>query len=129
MRQAAESNARRALRPFGYYHPSIRSTLDEQADLEKEGFEAADLDAGLTVFGPKDKGCKSCNGGYKGRVGIFQVMEVSETMGRLIMEGGNAMQIADQAASEGVFDLRRAGLNKVKDGVTSLVEINRVTIE
>ena len=95
--------------------------------LEKEGFEAEDLEEGLTIFGPK--GCKSCNDGYKGRVGIFQVMEVSEAMGRIIMEGGNAMQIADQAATEGVYDLRRAGLNKVKDGVTSLVEINRVTIE
>jgi type IV pilus assembly protein PilB len=95
--------------------------------LEKEGFEAEDLDKGLKIFGPA--GCKSCNDGYKGRVGIFQVMEVSETMGRIIMEGGNAMQIADQAASEGVIDLRRAGLNKVKEGVTSLEEINRVTIE
>jgi type IV pilus assembly protein PilB len=95
--------------------------------LEKEGFTAKDLDSGLRIFGPK--GCKSCNEGYKGRVGIFQVMEVSETMGRIIMEGGNAMQIADQAAKEGVYDLRRAGLNKVKDGVTSLEEINRVTIE
>ena len=95
--------------------------------LEKEGFDAEDLEAGLTIFGPK--GCKNCNDGYKGRVGIFQVMEVSETMGRIIMEGGNAMQIADQAAIEGVHDLRRAGLNKVKEGVTSLVEINRVTIE
>jgi type IV pilus assembly protein PilB len=56
-------------------------------------------------------------------------MEVSEVMGRIIMEGGNAIQIAEQATSEGVVDLRRAGLNKVKDGLTSLVEINRVTIE
>ncbi|MDH3440006.1 MAG: type IV-A pilus assembly ATPase PilB [Gammaproteobacteria bacterium] len=95
--------------------------------LQKEGFEAEDLASGLRIFGPK--GCKSCNDGYKGRVGIFQVMEVSEAMGRIIMEGGNAMQIADQAASEGVYDLRRAGLNKVKEGVTSLEEINRVTIE
>ena len=95
--------------------------------LEKEGFEAEDFDSGLTIFVPK--GCKSCNDGYKGRIGIFQVMEVSETMGRIIMEGGNALQIADQAATEGVIDLRRAGLNKVKDGVTSLEEINRVTIE
>jgi type IV pilus assembly protein PilB len=95
--------------------------------LEKEGFVAEDLDRGLTVYGPK--GCKSCNEGYKGRVGIFQVMEVSETMGKIIMEGGNAMQIAEQAAKEGVYDLRRAGLNKVKEGVTSLEEINRVTIE
>jgi type IV pilus assembly protein PilB len=95
--------------------------------LEKEGFDAKDIEKGVTVFGAV--GCKSCNDGYKGRLGIFQVMEVSETMGRIIMEGGNAMQIADQAESEGVVDLRRAGLNKVKDGLTSLVEINRVTIE
>jgi len=95
--------------------------------LEKEGFTAEDLDKGLTVYGPK--GCKSCNEGYKGRVGIFQVMEVSEAMGKIIMEGGNAMQIAEQAVKEGVHDLRRAGLNKVKEGVTSLEEINRVTIE
>ena len=95
--------------------------------LKKEGFTDAEIDSGVTVFAAK--GCKQCNEGYKGRVGIFQVMEVSEAMGRIIMEGGNAMQIADQAAKEGVIDLRRAGLNKVKEGVTSLVEVNRVTIE
>ncbi len=95
--------------------------------LSKEGFTKEEIEAGLTIFGPK--GCKSCNAGYKGRLGIFQVMEVSETMGRIIMAGGNAMQIADQAETEGVIDLRRAGLNKVKGGLTSLEEINRVTIE
>ncbi len=95
--------------------------------LEKEGFEAEDIDGGLTIFGPVS--CKSCNDGYKGRIGIFQVMEVSETMGKIIMADGNSMQIAEQAANEGVIDLRRAGLNKVKEGVTSLEEINRVTIE
>ena len=95
--------------------------------LEKEGFSAEEIGDGLTIFGPK--GCKQCNDGYKGRVGIFQVMEVSEAMGRIIMEGGNALQIADQAVQEGVIDLRQAGLNKVKGGVTSLEEINRVTIE
>jgi type IV pilus assembly protein PilB len=95
--------------------------------LEKEGFSVEELDAGVTIFAPK--GCKSCNAGYKGRLGIFQVMEVSEAMGRIIMEGGNAIQIADQAIQEGVIDLRQAGLNKVKDGVTSLDEVNRVTIE
>jgi type IV pilus assembly protein PilB len=98
-----------------------------QEALKKEGFTDAEIDSGVTVFAAK--GCRQCNEGYKGRVGIFQVMEVSETMGRIIMEGGNAMQIADQAAREGVIDLRRAGLNKVKEGVTSLVEVNRVTIE
>ena len=95
--------------------------------LEKEGFEAKDIEDGLTIFGPV--GCKSCNDGYKGRLGIFQVMEVSETMGRIIMEGGNAMSIADQAVAEGVMDLRGAGLNKVKEGLISLEEVNRVTIE
>jgi type IV pilus assembly protein PilB len=95
--------------------------------LEKEGFTAKDLDSGLRIYGAK--GCKNCNDGYKGRVGIFQVMEVSEPIGRIILEDGNAMQIAQQAAKEGVYDLRRAGLNKVKEGVTSLEEINRVTIE
>ena len=78
--------------------------------LEKEGFEAEDLDAGITIFGPK--GCKSCNDGYKGRLGIFQVMEVSEAMGRIIMEGGNAMQIADQAANEGVHRFTACGIEQ-----------------
>ena len=95
--------------------------------LQKEGFSEDQIKAGLTIFGPV--GCKACNEGYKGRVGIFQVMEVSEDMGRIIMEGGNAMQIADQATSEGVWDLRRAGLQKVIDGHTSLEEINRVTVD
>ena len=95
--------------------------------LLKEGFTDEEIDGGLSVFGPK--GCKQCNGGYKGRLGIFQVMEVSEEMGRIIMAGGNAMQIADRAIEEGVIDLRQAGLNKVKEGLTSLEEVNRVTIE
>ena len=95
--------------------------------LAKEGFTTKEIDEGLTIYAAV--GCKLCNAGYKGRVGIFQVMEVTEPMGRIIMEGGNAMQIADQALKEGVVDLRRAGLNKVKEGVTSLVEVNRVTIE
>jgi type IV pilus assembly protein PilB len=95
--------------------------------LLKEGFTEEEIEGGLSVFGPN--GCKQCNDGYKGRLGIFQVMEVSETMGRIIMEGGNAMQISDQAIKDGVIDLRQAGLNKVKEGVTSLEEVNRVTIE
>jgi type IV pilus assembly protein PilB len=56
-------------------------------------------------------------------------MPVTETIGRIIMEGGNAMQIAEQAKADGIQDLRRAGLKKVKDGITSLEEINRVTID
>jgi type IV pilus assembly protein PilB len=95
--------------------------------LLKEGFTQADVDAGITIFSAK--GCGQCTAGYKGRVGIYQVMQVSETIGRIIMEGGNSMQIAEQAAREGVADLRQSGLKKVKDGITSLEEINRVTID
>ncbi len=100
--------------------------IPEEA-LRKEGFQDEDIKAGLTIYGPV--GCNQCNGGYKGRVGIYQVMPVTETLGRIIMEGGNAIQIADQAEREGVWDLRRSGLEKVKQGVTGLEEINRVTID
>jgi type IV pilus assembly protein PilB len=92
--------------------------------LLKEGFKEDEVD-GLTLYKPK--GCDQCSNGYKGRVGIYQVMPISEEMGRIIMEGGNSMQLADQAAKEGVPDLRISGLKKVKDGMTSLEEVNRVT--
>jgi type IV pilus assembly protein PilB len=95
--------------------------------LLKEGFTRADVDSGLTIY--HAKGCSQCTGGYKGRVGIYQVMPCTETIGRIMMEGGNAMQIASQAKSEGVADLRTSGLKKVKDGLTSLEEINRVTVD
>jgi type IV pilus assembly protein PilB len=95
--------------------------------LLKEGFTEADINDGVTVFSAK--GCNLCTAGYKGRVGIFQVLPVTETIGRIIMEGGNAMQIAEQAKADGIPDLRMAGLRKVKDGVMSLEEINRVTID
>ena len=100
--------------------------IPEEA-LIKEGFEKEDIEAGITVYVPV--GCGSCNDGYKGRVGIYQVLPVTEAIGRIIMEGGNAMQIAEQAAREGVWDLRRAGLEKVRSGMTGLEEINRVTID
>jgi len=93
--------------------------------LREEGFTDEEIEEGITIYRPV--GCPRCNKGYKGRVGIFQVMKVSEAIGRLIMEGGNSLQLADQAAREGVADLRQSGLRKVKAGVTSLEEINRVT--
>ncbi len=92
--------------------------------LLAEGFNEAETDT-LTLY--KAVGCDQCNNGYKGRVGIYQVMPVSEAMGRIIMEGGNAMQLADQAQQEGIADLRASGLKKVRDGIISLEEINRVT--
>jgi len=107
---------------------NCKEPLDIPAEaLLKEGFAPADIEEGLTIYGPK--GCNQCTAGYKGRVGIFQVMPVTEVIGRIIMEDGNAMQIADQAKADGIADLRASGLRKVKDGVTSLEEINRVTID
>lgn len=92
--------------------------------LLQEGFTEEEIG----TFTPyKAVGCDRCQNGYKGRVGIYQVMEVSEEMGRLIMQGCTAIDLADQAEKEGVADLRKSGLKKVKDGVTSLEEINRVT--
>jgi type IV pilus assembly protein PilB len=106
-------------------HCKAPEELPREALLQ-EGFREDEID-GLVVHKPV--GCDRCTKGYKGRVGIFQVMPVSEDMGRIIMEGGNSLQLSDQAASEGIATLRRSGLNKVKSGVTSLEEINRVTKE
>ena len=105
-------------------HCKMPEELPREALLE-EGFTDEDIAEGFTVYKPV--GCDRCTKGYKGRIGIFQVMPVSEATGRLIMEGGNSIDIAEQAAKEGVRDLRQSGLRKVKAGVTSLEEINRVT--
>ena len=94
--------------------------------LLKSGFKETQVD-GLKIFGAV--GCDQCTNGYKGRVGIYQVMPVSEEMGRIIMEGGNSMQLEKQAKIEGVADLRESGLRKVAAGVTSLEEVDRVTKE
>ncbi len=92
--------------------------------LIEEGFSEDDID-NMTLY--EAVGCDQCADGYKGRVGIYQVMPISEAMGRIIMEGGNAIQLGDQAKAEGIADLRASGLRKVRHGVTSLEEINRVT--
>jgi type IV pilus assembly protein PilB len=81
----------------------------------------------LVIYGPV--GCEHCTNGYKGRVGIYQVMTLSEPMRALILNGGNAMQLAEQAKLEGINDLRTSGLNKIRLGITSLEEIDRVTKE
>src|SRR5487761_422581 len=95
--------------------------------LLKEGFTHEDVKGGLRIFAPK--GCGSCTDGYKGRVGIYQVLPITDTLARLILAGGSAPEIGDEAAKEGVWDLRRSGLEKVKSGLTSLEEINSVTID
>lgn len=91
--------------------------------LLKTGFKEEDL-GDVQIFGPV--GCEKCSDGYKGRVGIYQVMPVSEEIGRLIMSGGNAIQVADLARREGVLSLKEAALLKVKRGMTGLEELNRV---
>jgi type IV pilus assembly protein PilB len=100
-------------------------TVPEQTLLEA-GFSHEEIDGSWTLYGPG--GCERCKGsGYKGRVGIYQVMPVSETMQRLIMSGATALDLAQQAKQEGVKDLRQSGLLKVKQGVTSLDEVLSTT--
>jgi len=95
--------------------------------LKKEGFDPADIESGIRIY--KAVGCGQCTDGYKGRVGFYQVLPVTEAIGRIIMEGGGAMDINDQATKDGIWNLRRSGLQKVRDGITSLEEINSVTID
>ena len=92
--------------------------------LLQEGFEEEDVD-NLELY--KAVGCKKCNKGYKGRVGIYQVMKISEEIGKIIMAGGNAIEIAARAKEEKIPDLRESALKKVAQGVMSLEEANRVT--
>jgi len=103
-----------------------RVEVPEEA-LLKEGFSQEEIATGIQIFGPV--GCTQCTDGYKGRTGIYEVMPVSEEIGRIIMEGGNVMHIKQQAVREGVWGLRQSGLKKVRDGITSLDEINRVTVD
>ncbi len=93
--------------------------------LLEAGFTQEDIDAGVTIYEPA--GCDKCNNGYKGRIGIYQVMPMLEDIQQIILGGGNALQIAQAALKAGIPDLRTAALKKVKDGITSLTEIDRVT--
>jgi len=100
-------------------------SVPNQALLDA-GYKAEELDGSWTLYGPG--GCERCKGsGYKGRVGIYQVMPISEAMQRLIMSGANALDLTVQAKEEGVKDLRESGLLKVKQGVTSLDEVLSTT--
>ncbi|HVL09153.1 MAG TPA: ATPase, T2SS/T4P/T4SS family, partial [Burkholderiaceae bacterium] len=93
--------------------------------LLAEGFTQAEIDEGITVYEPV--GCEECTEGYKGRTGLYQVMPMSDEISAIVLEGGNAMQIAEAAQRAGVRDLRQSALLKVRHGVTGLAEINRVT--
>jgi type IV pilus assembly protein PilB len=101
--------------------------LPREAAL-KEGFTEEQVDSpDFRIYRPV--GCSLCTDGYKGRVGIYEVMPVTEEIGRIILTGGNAKDIRDAARREGVWDLRTSGLKKVRDGLTSLEEVNRVTVD
>jgi len=105
-------------------HCKTEANIPKEALLE-EGFTQDMIDNGLKLY--KAVGCDQCADGYKGRVGIYQVMPISEDMGRIIMSEGNAQDLADQAQKEGINDLRQSALLKAAAGITSLEEINRVT--
>jgi type IV pilus assembly protein PilB len=91
------------------------------------GYKEEEVDGSWTPYHPV--GCSACNNGYKGRVGIYQVMPISEDMQRIILADGSALEIAKQAKVEGVRSLRESGLHKVKLGLTSLEEVLAVTNE
>ena len=93
--------------------------------LLAEGFSQQEVDTGFTLY--EAAGCDECTEGYKGRTGIYQVMPMSDAIAAIVLEGGNAMQIAEAAQRAGVRDLRQSALLKVRNGLTSLAEINRVT--
>ena len=95
--------------------------------LLREGFSEEEVAEGIQIYKPV--GCNQCTDGYKGRTGIYQVMPVSEEIQKIILQGGNAVDIAVQSAQEGIWDLRRSGLEKVKAGITSLDEVNQCTVE
>jgi type IV pilus assembly protein PilB len=99
--------------------------LPEEA-LARAGFREDQIET-LSLYKPV--GCGECNEGYRGRTGIFQVLPISDAIARIILEEGSALRIAEQALQEGVIDLRQAALNKVAQGVTDLIEINRVTMD
>jgi len=106
---------------------TCKKPLDAPVEaLLNAGFTETDLDGSWTLYGPGE--CERCKGsGYKGRLGLYQVMPVTEDIQRIIMANGTALDIAAQAEKEGVRDLRRSGLLKVKQGLTSLEEVLATT--
>ena len=108
--------------------PACKQTIEvPEETLLAEGFTEADIKTGLEIFVPTPEGCDKCKEGYKGRVGIYEVVKITKDMARIIMEDGNSMELADKARELGFNDLRRSGLEKVMQGVTSLAECNRMT--
>jgi type IV pilus assembly protein PilB len=106
--------------------PICKKTIDLPSKaLMDAGFQPEELDGSWKPYHPV--GCNACNNGYKGRIGLYQVMPISEDIQRIILRDGSALEIAEQAKREGVRSLRDAGLHKVKTGLTSLEEVLNVT--
>lgn len=95
--------------------------------LLEEGFTEKQIENGVKIC--EAEGCEECNGGYKGRTGIYQVMPITDAIRRMIMDGATAIQLADQALSEGIPDIRQSALKKVAAGIVDMKEVNRVTQE
>ena len=95
--------------------------------LLAEGFSQEQIDTGFTLYRPK--GCDKCTNGYKGRVGIYEVVKITENLASMIMEEASSIKIAKQAQAEGFRTLRQSALRKVIEGVTSLEEANRVSMD
>ncbi|MBO6656265.1 MAG: type IV-A pilus assembly ATPase PilB [Pseudomonadales bacterium] len=93
--------------------------------LMEKGFTEEEIDEGFEIFGPK--GCSGCSGGYKGRVGIYEVMKIVPEISKIIMEDGNSLQIAEVSEREGFNNIFKSAMVKVKNGLTSLDEVDRVT--
>ena len=108
--------------------PSCRKPVNAPKEaLIGMGFTEADLDGSWQLYAANPEGCEQCTSGYKGRVGIYQVMPVTDAISRIIMKNGTAHDISDQAKIEGVKDLRQSGLLKVKQGLTTIAEVEAVT--
>ncbi|MEI7537228.1 MAG: ATPase, T2SS/T4P/T4SS family, partial [Comamonadaceae bacterium] len=108
--------------------PKCKTPVDiPRKALLDAGYQDNELNDAWVPYRPV--GCDNCTKGYKGRVGIYQVMPISEAMQRIILRDGNALEVGQQAAAEGVRTLRQAGLHKVKLGLTSLEEVLAVTNE
>lgn len=107
------------------------SHCKQPADIPNEVLKEAGFDSGQIESGEfyHPVGCAHCNGGYKGRVGIYEVVKVTDAVSRIIMSGGNSIEISDAARGEGFASLRKSALIKVASGVTSLEEANRVTMD
>ena len=111
--------------PFVLHKDAVLAEGYNENDVKE--FMSSDKEA-KKLYAANPQGCESCSSGYKGRVGIYQVMPISDEMKRLIMGGANAIALAEQARKEGIPDLRLSALKKAKDGVTSIAEIDRVTL-